>query len=56
MPDCLFCKIAKKEIKAEIIYEDDLTMAILDVSPRAPGHTMVIPKSHAGNILELADG
>ncbi len=51
--DCLFCKIASKEIPASIIYEDDATLGILDIHPRSPGHTMVIPKAHAENILDL---
>lgn len=53
--ECLFCKIIKKEIKAEIIYEDNEALAFLDINPRAPGHTMVIPKKHAANIFELDD-
>ncbi|MDP2695633.1 MAG: HIT family protein [bacterium] len=53
--DCLFCKIAKKEIPAEIIYEDDNTVAFLDIQPIAPGHAMVIPKDHAENVLDLPD-
>ena len=55
MDDCLFCKIADKKIKAQIIYENDHTVAFLDVMPRAVGHTLVIPKVHASNILELPD-
>ncbi len=55
MADCLFCKIVKKETPAEIIYEDDKTMAILDISPRAPGHTMVLPKVHSETILDLPE-
>lgn len=51
--DCLFCKIAKKEIAAEVIYEDKETMAFLDIQPRAPGHTIVISKVHSENILDL---
>src|SRR5438105_2175385 len=54
--ECLFCKIARKEIKSLIVYEDDHALGFLDVKPRAPGHTMVIPKVHAPNILELPDG
>ena len=54
--ECLFCKIAKKEISAEIVYEDGETVAFLDTRPRAPGHVMVIPKFHAENILDLPDG
>jgi histidine triad (HIT) family protein len=55
MEDCLFCKIANKEIPSAVIYEDDHVLAFLDIMPRAPGHTMVIPKVHAPNIFELPD-
>jgi len=55
MLDCLFCKIIKKEIPAEIIYEDDKTAAILDINPRSPGHTMVLPKIHRQTILDLPE-
>jgi len=51
--DCLFCKIVNKEILAEPIYEDDKMMALLDIHPRAPGHTMVIPKEHCEGIVNL---
>jgi len=53
--DCLFCKIINKEIPAEVIYEDENTIAILDIQPRTTGHTMVLPKFHAENILDLPD-
>jgi len=53
--DCLFCKIANKEIPAQIIYESADATAVLDVNPRAPGHTMILPKVHAENILKLPD-
>jgi len=56
MQDCLFCKIAAKTIPSQVIYEDDHTFAFLDIMPHAPGHTMVIPKYHAPNVLELPDG
>ena len=55
MLDCLFCKIVSQEIKAEIIYEDEFSLAFLDVHPRSSGHTVVIPKKHAENISTLAD-
>ena len=54
--DCLFCKIIKGDIRAYKIYEDNNAVAILDVQPRAPGHTMVLSKTHAENILDLPDG
>lgn len=51
--DCLFCKIANKEFNAEVVYEDENTTAVLDINPRSPGHTMVLPKVHAETILDL---
>jgi histidine triad (HIT) family protein len=53
--DCIFCKIANKEIPGKIVYEDNATIAFLDVVPRAPGHTVVILKRHAASIVELSD-
>jgi histidine triad (HIT) family protein len=44
--DCLFCKIIQGEIPAKIIYEDEFTMAFLDLYPNSEGHTLVIPKKH----------
>lgn len=46
-PDCLFCKIAAKEIPAEIVYEDEDAMAFLDIHPVNPGHALVIPRRHS---------
>lgn len=43
---CIFCKIAKKEIPAHIVYEDENFIAFLDINPQSPGHTQVIPKEH----------
>jgi histidine triad (HIT) family protein len=55
MDGCLFCDIAAKKIKANILYENDQVLAFLDVLPRTTGHTLVIPKIHAPNLLELPD-
>ena len=55
MKDCLFCKISKKEIPAEVVYEDDAVLGFLDIQPRAMGHTVIIPKNHADNIQKLSD-
>ena len=52
---CIFCQIAAKEIPAKIIYEDDEVLAILDISQATRGHTLVMPKEHYANILELPD-
>lgn len=53
MSDCLFCKIAEQSVPAEVVYEDASAVAFLDIMPRAPGHTMVVPRSHAGTILDM---
>ena len=55
MNDCLFCKIIKGEVPAEKIYEDDHVLAFLDIRPVNQGHTLVIPKTHASNVLESSD-
>lgn len=53
MQDCIFEKIIKREIPSEIVYEDNETLAFLDINPRAPGHTIVISKTHAPNLIDL---
>ena len=53
--NCLFCKIADKIISVAEIYEDSTALGFLDINPIAPGHTLVIPKIHAENILDLTD-
>lgn len=55
MNDCIFCKIVKKEIPADIVYEDDNTLAFLDVKPNSPGHTLIIPKEHFENIYTIPE-
>lgn len=53
MDDCIFCKIARKEIPAEIIFEDDSNIAFLDIHPKALGHTVLIPKDHYRWFIDL---
>lgn len=53
MENCLFCKIAKKEIPANIIYEDKDVIAFLDIRPINPGHALVVPKKHSENIYDM---
>lgn len=55
MSKCIFCKIAEKSIDAFVIYENDRFLAFLDVNPKAKGHTLIIPKRHFENILDLYD-
>lgn len=54
-PVCIFCRIAKKDLPGEVVYEDDATCAFLDITPRAPGHTVVIPRAHHRTLLELPE-
>lgn len=51
--DCIFCRIARGEIPAKVVYENDTVMAFDDVSPQAPVHTLVIPKQH---YRDMGDG
>ena len=51
--DCLFCKIISGEIPATKIYEDETTLAFLDINPVNPGHTLIIPKKHSRNIFDI---
>ena len=53
MTSCIFCKIARKEIPSELIYDDDDVFAIRDIAPQAPVHLLIIPKAHIPSILEL---
>ena len=53
MSDCLFCKIIKKEIPANVVYEDDLVLCFLDINPSNPGHVLVAPKKHAQDLFDV---
>jgi histidine triad (HIT) family protein len=52
---CVFCQIAKGEIPAKKIFEDDLVFAIRDIRPQAPTHVLVMPRAHVESLWELAD-
>ena len=52
-PNNIFAKILRGELPAHRVYEDDRALAFLDIMPRAPGHTLVIPKNPARNILDI---
>lgn len=54
-PNCIFCKIAAKELPAVIVYEDETYLAFLDLHPVNRGHTLVIPKEHYPNFLVTPD-
>lgn len=55
MEKTVFMKIIDRELPADIVYEDDETLAFLDISPNMPGHTLVIPKKPVVNIFDADD-
>ncbi len=52
---CVFCKIAAREIPAEILRESDRVVAFRDLDPKAPTHILLIPKDHIGSLEDLTD-
>ncbi len=55
MSECLFCRIARREIPAEIVHDTPGAVAFLDTHPAARGHVLVIPRDHAPTLLDLDD-
>ncbi|MEK6955020.1 MAG: HIT family protein [Nanoarchaeota archaeon] len=55
MKDCIFCKIIKKEIPSDIVFEDSKVIAFLDINPASKGHTLVMPKNHYELVSEMSD-
>ena len=53
-PNNIFAKILRGEFPCHKVYEDDKAIAFLDIMPRAPGHTLVLPKAPARNLLDIA--
>lgn len=53
MSNCIFCQIARKEIPAKIVYEDEEIIAFDDIRPQAPVHTLIIPKEHIPTLKEV---
>jgi histidine triad (HIT) family protein len=53
--DCIFCKIANKEVAAEIVYEDGEVAAFPDIHPKAPVHMLIIPKQHITSLQEVTE-
>jgi histidine triad (HIT) family protein len=52
--DCIFCKIVRGELPSHKVYEDEKTLAFLDIRPVNAGHTLVVPKAHSENIFNIA--
>ena len=55
MSDCIFCKIVDKELPASVVYEDDKSLAFLDIYPVTEGHTLVIPKKHYETLTDCEE-
>ncbi len=55
MSDCIFCKIAAREIGSAVIYEDEEFLAFRDINPVAPTHVLLIPKKHLSSLLDVPE-
>jgi histidine triad (HIT) family protein len=55
MDDCLFCRIARGETPADVVYSDDHVVCFRDISPKAPTHLLLIPREHIGSAAELGE-
>lgn len=53
-PNCIFCKVIAHEIPAEILWEEDDTLAFMDINPWTRGHALVIPRNHSTDLLEIS--
>ena len=54
-PDCIFCKIVAGEIPSFKLFEDEATLAFMDINPASEGHALVIPKEHAPDLYSVSD-
>ena len=55
MENCIFCNIIAGEIPSCKVYEDDQVLAFLDISQTTKGHTLLVPKEHVRNVLEMSE-
>ncbi|WP_261842832.1 histidine triad nucleotide-binding protein [Aliamphritea ceti] len=53
MADCIFCRIAKGDVTADIVYQDEQVIAFRDIQPKAAVHLLVIPRKHIENLYDL---
>lgn len=53
--DCLFCRIARGELPASVLHEDDEVLIVRDIDAKAPTHLLAIPRRHIGSVHELTD-
>ncbi len=55
MADCIFCKIIRREIPVEFLYEDDLVVAFKDKQPITPVHVLIVPKEHIASVTDFSE-
>jgi diadenosine tetraphosphate (Ap4A) HIT family hydrolase len=55
MSDCIFCKIANKEIPSDVVYEDEVIIGFKDLEPQAPVHVLIIPKKHYESLDDVTE-
>lgn len=56
MNECIFCRIVEGSVSSFKVYEDEMVLGFLDIYPSAPGHTLLIPKTHVGLVEDMEDG
>jgi histidine triad (HIT) family protein len=55
MSDCLFCKIAVRELPAQLVFEDAEAVAFKDINPQAPTHVLIVPKKHVASLAQAGE-
>lgn len=53
--DCLFCRIARRQLETPLVYQDERVVVFRDINPQAPIHLLVIPRKHVATVLEIED-
>ncbi len=53
--ECLFCGIVAGEVPAQIVDSDEHTVAFMDINPATPGHSLVVPRAHSADLIEVSD-
>ena len=56
MTDCVFCKIVRGDVPADVVHKDGLVTAFRDANPHAPVHVLVVPNQHVGSVAEIGPG
>lgn len=54
MEDCLFCKIVKREVDSQMVFENESVVAFKDINPQAPFHVLIVPKKHLTSFLDIS--